>query len=166
MDTGMACGHGAGGRWMGRKWRPRNTHVNSTCASWTRAKTPQMPSWASPYGASGAGSHGDVAYFWDVFQFNCWSSPFSLSQWELQWETRDTQPGCYPGINPPRQVLWEIKIHCHFAQLSAPVRSGRNKRRNGSTFLICSTSASVHSDTQMKVQWEEWSEHELKEIPP
>lgn len=97
--------------------------------------------------------------------FNCWGSLFSLSQQELQWETRDTQLGCYSSINPPWQGQWEIKIHCHFTQLSSPVQSRRNKRRNGIMFPIRSTSVSVYPDTQIKVQWEDWSEHELKEIP-
>lgn len=145
------------GGWMGQKWRPRNTHVNCSRDSWTRAKTPQMPSWASPYGASGSGSHGDVTYFSDIFPFNCWSSPFSFSQQELQWETLwDTQLSCYSSINPPRQGQWEIKIHCHFTQLLAPVWSGRNKR-SGSMFPIRSTSASVHPDTQSLVKRMEWT---------
>lgn len=70
MDAGTAYG----GR--GQNWRSRNTHVNSSSASLIGAKTPQMLSWMSPYGASGGGSHGDVTHFWDDFQCNCWSSPF------------------------------------------------------------------------------------------
>lgn len=160
MDAGMA--HGPGGR--GQKWRSRNTHVNSSSASWTRAKTPQMLGWLSPYGASGAGSHGDVTHFWDDFQWNCWSSPFSLSQRELQWETRDTQLGCYFTVHPDWQGQWEIKICCHFTQLSAPVT--RRNQRSGSMFPLRSTCASAHPDAQIKVQWKEWNEHELKENKP
>lgn len=60
--------------------------------------------------------------------FNCWSGLFSLSQQDLQWESRDAQLGCYSNINPPWQGHWEFKIHCHFTQLSAPAQLGRNKK--------------------------------------
>lgn len=159
MDAGMANGHGG----RGGKWRSRNTHVNSSSASWTGAKTPQMLSWMSPYGASGAGSHGNVTHFWDDFQCNCWSSPFSLSQQELQWETRDTQFGCYFTVLA--RAVGNQNLLALYTALSSSVI--RRNQRSGSVFPLGSTCASAHPHTQIKVQWIEWNEHELKEnLPP
>lgn len=153
------------GVWMVKKWGLRNTHVNSSCGSWIRAKTPRMPTWVR---ASGAGNHGDIACFWDLFQCNCWSSPFSFLYLNKSYSRRPEIHSlaiCY-AINPLWQGQWKIKMHCQFTQLSTLAQSGRNKRRSASTFLSRSTSASVHPDRQIKAQWKEWSEHEPKQIPP
>lgn len=95
----------------------------------------------------GLGAMGMLLIFEMSSNFNRWSGPFSLSQQDLQWETRDAQLGCYSNINPPWQGRWEFKVHCHFTQLSAPAHLVRNKRRNGSMFSICSASASVDQET-------------------
>lgn len=164
-DTGMACGcvvWGGGAAGWGRNRDSETQLWIAVVPLELEPKLHRCPAGRAHMEPLGLGTMEIVTHSWDIFQFNCWSSPFSLPQWEQQWGDRETHLGCYSNINPPRQGQREIKIHCHFTQLSAPVQAERNKKRSGSMLPIGSTSASVYPDTQMKVQWEEFSEHEIK----
>lgn len=157
---GHGCWDGSWAWGRGQKRSSRNTHVNSSSASWTRAKTPQMLSWMSPYGASGAGSHGDVTHFWDVFQCNWWSSP--LSAGVTAGDQRDTAWLLFYCTSRPTRAVGNQNLLPLCTALSFNMRN----QRSGSMFPLRSTCASVHPDTQIKVQWKGWNEHQLKGNPP